>query len=263
MRWFLLTCIVLAAPSGAVDTPESAADARPRHASPLSPEIFQRCAFVSVDIQEGAAPQPITDEQVPALWKRMGIGADDVNAANVFGWEVALPNAVKVADACRDAELPRIFLHWGYRFEDGMDLDPEVRKAMLEEHGTNYGRWSGHIGQAGSQPAKILGIRDEDYVLPKTAQDAFRSSSIDFVLRNLEIETIVFVGGHTGACLGKTARSAQEHGYTTLCIRDATNNARESTREKDIEETGYDYVMTTQEFIDAIASFKATNAGTR
>ena len=186
---------------------------------------------------------------MPPLWKQMGFTAEDVNAANRFAWDVALPNAVKVADACRKCGLPMIFVHWGYFFEDGMDLDPEIRKTMLDEHGTDFSKWSGYDRQPASQVAKAFGVRKGDYVIAKAAQDAFRSCNIDFVLRNLGAKRIVFVGGHTGACLGKTAKSAKRLGYTILCIRDATTNARESSRESDIRETGYDYVLTTAEFL--------------
>ncbi len=219
-----------------------------REGSMPDASFFDHCAFVSVDIQEGTRPAPINDDQVPRQWKRMGFTAEDVNAANTFAWDIALPNAVKVAGACRKRGLPLIFIHWGYSFEDGMDLDPDIRNAMLEEHGTDYAKWSGHIAQPGSQVAEALG--KGDYVLAKTAQDAFRSCSLEFVLRNLGIKRIIFVGGHTGACLGKTAKSAERLGFTTLCVKDATNNARESSREKDIQETGYDYVLTTAEFLE-------------
>ncbi len=224
-------------------------DEKPSHGqAALDASFFEHCAFVSVDIQEGLRPEPLAEEQVPKEWKKMGFTAEDVNTANAFAWDVALPNAVKVADACRKRGLPIILIHWGYSFADGMDLDPDIRRAMLAEHGTDYSKWSGNLGQPGSAVARVLG--KGDYVLAKTAQDAFRSCSIDFVLRNLGITRIVFVGGHTGACLGKTAKSAKRLGYTTLCVKDATNNARESSREKDIQETGYDYIMTTAAFLD-------------
>jgi nicotinamidase-related amidase len=221
-----------------------------REKTVLDASFFEHCAFVSVDLQEGTRPEPLTESQVPKEWKRAGFAAADVNAANDFAWNVALPNAVKVCDACRQRGLPLVFIHWGYSFEDGMDLDPDVRKAMIAEHGMDVTKWSGNPRQPGSQVAQALG--KGDYVLAKTAQDAFRSCSIDFVLRNLEIKHIVFVGGHTGACLGKTAQSAKRLGYTTLCVKDATNNARESSREKDIQDTGYDYVLTTAEFLELV-----------
>lgn len=211
--------------------------------------FFENCVFVCVDIQEGAREEPVTEAGVPALWRKMGFTAEDVNAARAFAWDVALPNACKVAAACKELGLPRIFIHWGYLFADGMDLDPDIRRVFADEHGADYSKWSGHVSQPGSQPASCLGIGPGDYVLPKAAQDAFASCNIDFMLRNLGARHLVFVGGHTEACLGKTARSAHDRGYETLCIEDATNNARESTRRNGIEQARFTYVLTTEEFL--------------
>ncbi len=118
-----------------------------RRKNEISPSFFNHCVFVSVDFQENAAPEPVTDENLPKAWKRMGFSAADVNAASDFARRVALPNVVKIAELCRALGLPRIFIHWGYLFEDAMDLDPEVRKAMQEEHGMDYSRYSDHIRQ--------------------------------------------------------------------------------------------------------------------
>lgn len=252
----LLGCACLVA--GCATNPAQEKMESPR---PLDASFFDRCAFVSVDIQEGDPPVPLTEAQLPEAWKRAGFTADDVNAANRFAWETALPNAVRVAAACRTLGMPMIFIHWGYQFEDGMDLDPDIRRVMLAEHGTDYAKWSGQAGKRGSQVANALGVRRGDYVLAKTAQDAFRSCSLEFVLRNLGVERIVFVGGHTGACLGKTARSAGNLGFKTLCVRDAASAARESTREREILETGYDHVTDTAEFL-ALAEGAGPRSGT-
>lgn len=246
MRWNALPLICAAILAGCAT---GSGPGRPAQTAPVDASFFDRCAFVSVDIQEGKAPAPLTDDQIPEAWRKAGFTADDVNAANRFAWETALPNAVRVAEACRALGMPMIFIHWGYQFENGMDLDPDIRRAMLAEHGEDYAKWSGHAGQKGSQVAGVLGVREGDYVLAKTAQDAFQSCSLEFVLRNLRVERIVFVGGHTGACLGKTARSAGNLGFKTLCVRDATSAARESVREREILETGYDHVLDTAEFL--------------
>jgi nicotinamidase-related amidase len=92
-------------------------------------------------------------------------------------------------------------------------------------------------------------VRPGEYVIPKSGQDAFASSNIDFLLRNLGVRRLVFVGGHTGACLGKTAASAKRLGYETLCVEDATSDARESTRRQYIAEAGFDYVISTAEYL--------------
>ena len=92
-------------------------------------------------------------------------------------------------------------------------------------------------------------------LISKTAQDAFPSSNIGYVLKNLGVKNIVFVGGHTGGCLGRTAASAQKAGYNILCIKDATFDARESARLPNLERTGYDYVVTTDQFLELIRSW--------
>jgi nicotinamidase-related amidase len=69
------------------------------------------------------------------------------------------------------------------------------------------------------------------------------------VLQNLGVRNIVFVGGHAGACLGKTAASAKRLGYRMLCVADATNDAAESRRMPNLRATGYDYIVTTDELI--------------
>jgi len=217
-------------------------------------EFFKNCAFVCVDIQPGKRTH-LEETAVPKLWRQMGFTAADVNAAADFAFDVAYPNARKVVDACRSLHLPMIFVHWGCLFRDGMDLDPDVRKELLGQHGTNYLAWGHCVQDASARPAEELGVRPGDYVLPKSAQDAFRSSNISFLLTNLHVRNLVFIGGHTEACLGRTAQSAKQRGFRMLCVEDATFNARESTRKKGIEASKYDYVLTTEQFVKLAREF--------
>lgn len=216
-------------------------------AAPALPDasFFQNCAFVSVDVQEAPPRGHMTEESVPKLWKSMGITAPDVNAATDYAYDVAFPNAARVADACRAMGLPMIFVHWGCLFRDGMDLDPAVRAEFIGQHGLDYSKWGHCIGDPNARPAGFFKIRPGEYVIPKSAQDAFASSNILNVLRNLGVKNIVFIGGHTGACLGRTAASAKRLGFRMVCIDDATFDARQSTRREFIDQTGYDYVITT------------------
>lgn len=211
-------------------------------------KFFENSAFVCVDLQDGKKGGPTTDDKLPGPWKKAGFTAEDVNAANDFAWDVCIPNAIKVVEACRKVGMPMIFIHWGHQFADGMDLDPIIRTMILRVHGAKDG-FPGHMSDSGSKPYSGFHVRDGEYVLAKTAQDAFISSNIHFVLANLGAHNLVFVGGNTEACLGKTATSAKQRGYHTLCIEDATNNARESTRMKGIEDAQFDHVVTTENFL--------------
>lgn len=222
--------------------------------------FFEKCAFISVDIQEGQRGGEAKDETLPPDWKKWGFTADDINKASAFAWDVATPNAIKVVENCRAAGLPMIFIHWGHQFKDGMDLDPLVRQMMIRNHGEDHTKWGGHISSPGSRPASFFNIQENEYVLAKTAQDAFISSNLHFVLANLGVHSLIFIGGHTEACLGKTATSAKRLGYQTLCVHDATNNARESTRQKGIDDAAYDYVVDTVTLTEALDAWKAARA---
>lgn len=226
--------------------------------STIDPAFFAGCAFVSIDMQEGGPQTPISETELHEEWRAMGFTVEDVNNAYDYAWGVALPNAVKVAAACAAAAIPRAFVHWGFRFPDGMDLDPAVRSKMIRQHGLDYTKWPGHISHPGAKPASCFGVQPTDYVLPKTSQDAFASSTLHFVLTNLRVRNLIFVGGHTEACLSKTALSAKRLGYRTLCIEDATSNARESSRFHGILASEFDFVVTAETLLHALHAARAS-----
>lgn len=217
-----------------------------------TPDIsfFERCAFVCVDIQPSGRHK-FTEETLPKAWLRSGATAEDANEAVNYTIDTAHPNAARVANACRKLGLPMVFVFWGTLFDDCMDIDPKLRRELIRNGGADVNfreAWGHHIDKPHSRPADCLNVQDDEYVIPKTAQDAFTSSNIGFVLENLQVDSIVFVGGHNGACLGKTANSAINLGYKTLVIEDATFDAVESQRIPRLMRVGYDFIMKTQEF---------------
>jgi nicotinamidase-related amidase len=218
----------------------------------VDPDFLRNCAFVSVDLQEIQRTR-MSEDGMPSGWKAQGFTAKDCNAATDYLFDVATPNAVKVADACRARKLPMIFLHWGFEREDGMDLDPSTRETFIHDIGPDPRKWPHHISDPTSRPAEALKVKKDEIVIAKSGQDAFNSSRIDFILKNLGVKNIIFVGGHTQGCLFRTATSANKLGYKALCVEDATWNARESTRRKGIEDSRFTYVVTTQEVLKLLS----------
>jgi nicotinamidase-related amidase len=209
--------------------------------------FFQNCALVCVDLQQNGdavetEPHPITEAQMPALWKQMGFGFEDVNDAIRYAVTECLPNAARVAAACRRLGMAMIFIHWGSRYADLMDIDPEVRGELYFGPGSER---NAYTPESHVRPAAALHVQPGEYVLAKTAQDAFSGTPLHFMLRNLGVRNLILIGGHTGACLGKTSKTAKSLGYTTLCVEDATNNAFESNRIARMLECGYDFILET------------------
>jgi nicotinamidase-related amidase len=229
------------------------------HETDLPPRTFlENCAFLCIDIQESSdvrfdQPNHITAEEMPGLWKEMGFTVEDVNEANDFAAGPCSLNAARVAEACRILGLPRIFVHWGSRYEDLCDIDPEVRSLLIADGPEPGVRRYTYPPSAGERPASFLHVQNGDYVLPKTAQDAFLATPLDFMLRNLGIRKLIMIGGHTGACLGKTASTAGRLGYRTLCVEDATFNAFESNRIEKMVEHGFDFIVAARDILSWIA----------
>ncbi|HPO08301.1 MAG TPA: isochorismatase family cysteine hydrolase [bacterium] len=229
-------------------TPADPIPVDPR-ARPLTADLFQNAVLISVDIQNSKPGPPVTEETMDKAWASWGFTPQDVNAANEFFFTSALPNAAKVVRYFHKRKLPVILIRWGCRFKDGMDLDPEVRSTLqIKQNGTSEGMVPLE-DDPGSQVHPALDPQPDDYILPKTAQDAFTSSNIGFVLENLRAKNLFLMGGHTGACLGKTSKSAKERGYTILCIEDATFDATESRRIPNLNAVGYDYIYTTEQVL--------------
>jgi nicotinamidase-related amidase len=233
-------------------TPRSSASISSRRS--VDPTFFDNAAFVSIDFQ----PPIWRDEPLPKGFAELGITREDVNEARRYLVEEALPNARRVADGSRKLGLPMIFVHWGYQFENGMDLHPPTYNAFMDNYGPDTSKWPHHISQPDSKPAEELGVQPGDYVIAKTAQNAFESSNIAFVLENLQVQNIVFVGGDTGACLGNSARSAIEAGYRVMCVKDATFDASQKRRLEMFDLIGCHVVVSTAEFEKIVESHLAS-----
>lgn len=211
---------------------------------PLDPSFFDSAAFISIDFQ----PPMWRDEPLPKGFAELGITREHVVEARRYLVDEALPNARRVADGSRALGMPMLFVHWGYQFEDAMDLHPPTYSAFMDNYGPDTSKWPHHISHADSRPADELGVRPGEYIISKTAQDAFESSNIGFVLENLEVKNIVFVGGDTGACLGNSARSAIKAGYKVLCVKDATFDASQKRRLEMFDLIGCHHVVMADEF---------------
>jgi isochorismate hydrolase len=135
-----------------------------------------------------------------------------------------------------------------------MDLEPSIRQFNVATFGPDASKWPNHISSPEARPAAFLGVREGEYVLAKTHHDAFASSSLGYVLENLGVKNIVFIGGHTDACLGKTSIAAKERGYRTLCVEDATFAGLMSLWRSGLLNSRYDYIVTTEEFLSLVQS---------
>jgi len=125
--------------------------------------------------------------------------------------DMVLPNLRRLIDACRDAGAEVLYTVMENLTRDGRDrsLDYKV---------------SGMFVARGSWEAKVLDAvapGDDDIVLSKTSSGVFNSTNLDYLLRNIGIETLVVTGFLTDQCVDHTVRDAADRGFNPICVSDA------------------------------------------
>lgn len=166
-----------------------------------------------------------------------------------------VPNISRLLAFFREHDLERIFITLGAQLEGCRDLIPHLRE--LE---TAFGNI---LGQREYEVLDELAPRANEPVVAKLSASAFTSSSIDALLRNLGMRSVVFTGVSTSQCVDLTARDAADRGYRCVMVEDAVAEDREDFHLWTLEqfERLFGRVMTTDEVLAELRAKLPTRAG--
>lgn len=165
---------------------------------------------------------------------------------------------VSLLDAARRADVPVIFIVHQVR-PDGSDgqspfwieaesvgeLYPNVREQVVGAHWTEL--------------ADGLEPQPGDHVLPKKRYGAFSGNDLQFLLRNLDVGTLVLTGVETEICVLATAFHAFNDDYRVVVASDGTAGLDPELADAALRimrrEVGW--VATCAEIADALAGVRA------
>jgi nicotinamidase-related amidase len=135
--------------------------------------------------------------------------------------EMVIPNQGRLLSFFRQHGLRIVFITVGPELLDGSDLSAIIKRRVAQR-------------QAEGQPATVfpkgtfehsiieeLKPEEGELVINKTSFGAFNSTSIDSLLRNMGIESLVIAGVATDVCVETTARDAADQGYNCILVEDA------------------------------------------
>lgn len=112
---------------------------------------------------------------------------------------------------------------------------------------------SGFFIAKGSWDARVLdavSAGDDDILLPKTSSGVFNSTNIEYLLRNIGIDTLLVTGFLTDQCIDHTLRDAADRGFYPVCIEDACATHSEDRHRAALNAfKGYCRTMTTAEVL--------------
>ncbi len=128
--------------------------------------------------------------------------------------KLVIPNIKMLVTFFRTHRLPLVYLRVGALFSDGRDLSrlKRGRDVAFPQYAI------------GSYPHDIideLKPLEGEIVLDKNSSGAFTSTSIDQLLRNMEITSLVVTGVATNSCVNLTASEAADRGYACVLVNDA------------------------------------------
>lgn len=124
---------------------------------------------------------------------------------------IAVPNQKKIINLARQHSIEVV-----YTVIESLTIDGRDRSLDHKLSGM-------HIAK-GSDLAQVIEdvkpINDE-IVIPKTSSGIFNSTNIEYILRNIGIETIIVMGFLTDQCVDMAIRDGADKGFYMICVGDA------------------------------------------
>jgi len=176
-----------------------------------------RTALVLVDFQKLVGSEGLLSEAL-----KSGLPEADVKEAlREYEQRVkrAVENAQRILKVCRKKGYDVVHVKLGAQTSD-------------PRHTAKVNRKADFILPMDDERAKFLEEVqpvEGELVFPKTNGGAFTGSNLDFVLRNMDIESLIVAGFLTDQCVLATAIAAADIGYDVVLVEDAcTGTTREN-----------------------------------
>jgi len=176
-----------------------------------------KTALLLIDMQKLVSSKPLLqealEEGLPEKEVRKALREYDQRIKN------AVKNARRILQVCRKKGYDIIHIKLGAQTSDPRHTAKINRKAnFIVSMDAEKGKFLDEV-----KPA------EGELVFPKTNGGAFTGTNLDFVLRNMDIESIIVTGFLTDQCVLATAICGADIGYDVLLIEDAcTGTTREN-----------------------------------
>ena len=157
--------------------------------------------------------------------------------------DTVIPNLQALCTAFRAAGAEVMYTVMENLTADGRDrsLDYKLSKFFIAK---------------GSWDAKVLdhlAPAADDIVLPKTSSGVFNSTNIEYLLRNIGIDTLVVTGFLTDQCVDHTLRDAADRGFYPVCVSDGCATHSQTRHDTALSAfKGYCRTVTTADLIAQI-----------
>ncbi|MGD0637847.1 MAG: isochorismatase family cysteine hydrolase [Nitrososphaerales archaeon] len=164
-----------------------------------------------------------------------------------------IPRVKALIEAFRKEGAPVIYTYYTFN-STFTDMNPWFREAWAPIDKTEDYDGPPLFTRESVDPA-IKPDYTKDIMISKPSYGAFTNTSLDYILKNLGMDTVVICGTMTNYCCGTTAREAHARGYKVVFGSDcnATDDATIQEAELKTLRRGFSLVISTDEIVDAIS----------
>lgn len=156
----------------------------------------RRCALLIVDVQNSEIA-PEVQQDKPEYYQRIR--------------SQVIPCIQKLIATARETGVEVVYTTIESLTRDGRErsLDHKLSDMFIPK-----GDWKGKV-------IDDVAPGEDDIVLAKTSSGVFNSTNLDYLLRNMGIESVAVVGMLTDQCVDMAVRDGADRGYFMLCVEDA------------------------------------------
>ena len=178
---------------------------------------WRRAALVVIDMQNyGCNPEvgqgPMLAEQFPEIARYYLSRLT----------ETVIPNAERLLGGFRAAGCRVVFTRHGPLLADGSDMIARRRRRDVDSLALSGAPALWPRGTFEHEVVAALAPATGELVIDKNTSSVFNSTGLEWLLRNMEVETLVLAGMATDMCVETTARDAADRGFNVIVVEDAT-----------------------------------------
>jgi nicotinamidase-related amidase len=163
-----------------------------------------------------------------------------------------LPKIRQLIEFCRSMKIPVVYTC--YAFDSTYtNMNPYFRNAW-----TPIDKFDDYDGpplvmKQSIDPA-IKPVEGTDVVIAKPSYGAFTNTALDYILKNLGVDTVIVCGTMTNYCCGTTAREAHALGYKVIFGSDVNSTDDPEIQDAELKtmRRGFALVLSKDEIIEAL-----------
>ncbi|NND76413.1 MAG: cysteine hydrolase [Ilumatobacter sp.] len=167
------------------------------------------------------------------------------------GYGERMERAPGLVEAARRNGVPVVFFQEAHRrdlVDFGRELDGAEGVHLLE-------------GDPGTDIAAELGVGPDDYVIRKRRYSCFFGTELEILLKGLDADTLILIGGHTDVCVHYTFVDAHQHDYFCRVVEDCVAGSSLDAHEASLRAMEYLQTGARRSTDEVIAAFEHAGRG--